>query len=77
LRRRGSLFTDLAAAGLQCHDMDRLEHYAGQAIGIAAQTRSAGYVGRKLQNLNGQLKLNLASPRTARLSEQITAATTA
>jgi transcriptional regulator with XRE-family HTH domain/tetratricopeptide (TPR) repeat protein len=77
LRRRGSLLADLAAAGLHRNDLDQVFQYGHQAVEIAAQTRSSGYVGRKLRTLDQQLQLFRTSQQIAQLSEQIHALTTA
>lgn len=71
LRRRGSLLTDLAAAGLHRHDIDQVLLYGQQAIAIAMQTRSSGYVGRKLLTLDQYLQPFRTSQQIAQLSEQI------
>ena len=54
LRRRGSLLIDLALAGVQRRDLDQLLRYGHDAIDLAEQTQSSGYVGRKLQILKNQ-----------------------
>ncbi len=73
LRRRGSLLTDLAMLGIQRQDLNRLLRYGGDAIDIAEQTQSSGYVGRKLQILNTQLKPFRADNRIAQLGDRIAA----
>jgi tetratricopeptide (TPR) repeat protein len=77
LRRRGSLLTDLAAAGLHRRDLDQVVQHGQQAVVIAAQTRSSGYVGRKLRTLDQQLQPFRTSRQIAQLSEQIRTLTTA
>ncbi|QFY07949.1 helix-turn-helix domain-containing protein [Nonomuraea phyllanthi] len=72
LRRRGSLLTDLAAIGLQRRDLDRFLHYAGDAVDLAEQTQSAGYVGRKLHGVQKQLQPLLSDSRVAQLNDRIT-----
>jgi transcriptional regulator with XRE-family HTH domain len=71
LRRRGSLLTDLAAAGLHRRDIGQVLQYGHQAIAIAMQTRSSGYVGRKLLTLDQHLQPFRTSQQIAQLSEQI------
>lgn len=77
LRRRGSLLTDLAAASLHRRDLDQVVQHGQQAVVIAAQTRSSGYVGRKLRTLDQQLRPFRTSRQIAQLSEQIRTLTTA
>jgi hypothetical protein len=77
LRRRGSLLTDLAATGLHRHDIDQVLQYGQQAIAIATQTQSSGYVGRKLITLDQHLQPFRTSQQIAQLSEQIHTLTTA
>ncbi|GAA2422703.1 hypothetical protein GCM10010191_38160 [Actinomadura vinacea] len=72
LRRRGSILADLATLGLQARDLDQVFDYGGQAIDLAEQTRSSGYVGRKLQGLRGELAPLMSDPRASQLSERIT-----
>ncbi|MFB4285571.1 helix-turn-helix transcriptional regulator [Nonomuraea sp. MTCD27] len=71
LRRRGSLLTDLAALGLQRRDLDQFLHYAGDAVELAEQTQSAGYVGRKLHGIQQQLQPLLSDSRVVQLNERI------
>jgi hypothetical protein len=71
LRRRGSLLTDLAVLGVQRRDLDQLLHYAGNAVEIAEQIQSSGYVGRKLQALSAQLAPLLADTQVAQLDDRI------
>jgi transcriptional regulator with XRE-family HTH domain len=71
LRRRGSLLTDLAELGVHRRDLDQLLSYGDDAIGIAEQTQSPGYVGRKLHQLNAQLQPLLTDRRIAQLSDRI------
>lgn len=70
-RRRGSILTDLAALGVQTRDLDRVLDYGGQAIKLAEQTRSSGYIGRKLQGLRTQLAPLSSNNRAAQLSDRI------
>lgn len=71
LRRRGSVLTDLAMLGIQCHDVDQVLHYGGAAVALAEQTQSSGYVGRKLQDLRVQLGPLAADSRISQLTEHI------
>lgn len=71
LRRRGSILTDLAALGVQARDLDQVLDYGGQAVELAEQTRSSGYIGRKLQGLQAQLAPLLSDNRAAQLSDRI------
>lgn len=71
LRRRGGIQADLAMLGVERRDLDQVLEYGGLAAHAAEQTRSSGYVGRKLQALRGQLGPLLADPRVSLLSERI------
>jgi transcriptional regulator with XRE-family HTH domain len=71
LRRRGSLLTDLALAGVQRRDLDQLLLYGHDAIDLAEQTQSSGYVGRKLQILKVKLEPFTADNRVAQLTDRI------
>jgi hypothetical protein len=51
LRRRGSVLSDLAMLGIQRRDVEQVVHYGRQAVELAEQTGSRGYIGRKLQGL--------------------------
>ncbi|WUH97758.1 helix-turn-helix domain-containing protein [Spirillospora sp. NBC_00431] len=77
LRRRGSLLTDLAMLGLQRRDLDQLLSYASDAVTVAEQTHSSGYVGRKLQGLQSQLAPLLTDRRVAQLNDRIAQLSTA
>jgi transcriptional regulator with XRE-family HTH domain len=72
LRRRGSLLTDLAVLGAQRRDIDQVLHYAADAVDLAEQTGSTGYVGRKLCHLQAEVRPLLADARVAELNERIT-----
>lgn len=72
LRRRGGIFTDLARLGVRRNDLDRVLQYGGDAVDLAEQTESAGYVGRKLQSLQNQLTPFLTNPGLSDLSIRIT-----
>ncbi|SEF55661.1 Helix-turn-helix [Nonomuraea solani] len=71
LRRRGSLLTDLAALGIQRRSLDQFLHYAGDAVDLAEQTQSAGYVGRKLHSVQKQLQPLLSDSRVVQLNDRI------
>ena len=71
LRRRGSILADLAALGVQARDLDQVLEYGEQAADLAEQTRSSGYIGRKLQGLRHELAPLLSDPRAAQLSDRI------
>jgi transcriptional regulator with XRE-family HTH domain len=71
LRRRGSVLSDLAMLGIQRRDVEQVVHYGGQAVELARQTDSRGYIGRKLQGLQDQLAPLLGDPRLSALNEQI------
>jgi hypothetical protein len=70
-RRRGSILADLAMVGVQHKDTSQILHYASDAIGIAEQTHSTGYPGRKLTRLQEQIQPLLADPRMSELSNRI------
>lgn len=71
LRRRGSVLSDLAMLGIQRRDVEQVVHYGRQAVELAEQTGSRGYIGRKLQSLQAQLAPLLGDPRLSSLSDQI------
>jgi transcriptional regulator with XRE-family HTH domain len=71
LRRRGSILTDLAMLGVQAKDLDQALDYGMQAAELADQTRSSGYVGRKLQGLRAELAPVLPDNRASQLSDRI------
>ncbi|MEV7971510.1 transcriptional regulator [Sphaerisporangium sp. NPDC088356] len=72
LRRQGSILTDLAILGVRRNDLDQVLQYGGDAVDLAEQTQSSGYVGRKLQSLQAQLNLFLSNPDVGHLSTRIT-----
>lgn len=72
LRRRGSIQVDLAMLSIQHKDTDQVLHYTGNAIDIAEQTRSAGYLGRKLKALQPHIQPLVADPRISDLNDRIT-----
>ena len=71
LRRRGSILSDLAMLGMQRRDTEQVVHYGRQAVELAEQTGSRGYIGRKLQSLQAQLTPMLGNPRLSSLNDQI------
>ena len=71
LRRRGSILSDLAMLGIQRRDMEQVVHYGGMAVELAMQTGSSGYIGRKLDGLQMELRPLLGDTRIASLNEQI------
>jgi tetratricopeptide (TPR) repeat protein len=71
LRRRGSILTDLAFLGVRTGDLDQALEYGGQAADLAEQTRSSGYIGRKLHALRDELSPMVSDPRAAQLSDRI------
>ncbi len=71
LRRRGSILADLAILGVQRRDLDQLVEYGDDAVDLAEQTRSAGYLGRKLQTLQVQLTPFIADSRVVQLDRRI------
>ncbi|MFF5260175.1 multiprotein-bridging factor 1 family protein [Actinomadura viridis] len=71
LRRRGSVLVDLAMLGVQARDLDQVLDYGGQATDLAEQTRSSGYIGRKLQGLRQELARLPSDPRAVQLRDRI------
>jgi transcriptional regulator with XRE-family HTH domain/tetratricopeptide (TPR) repeat protein len=71
LRRRGSVLSDLAMLGVQRRDVGQIVHYGGMAVELAKQTGSSGYIGRKLDGLQLELRPLLSDTRIANLNEQI------
>jgi hypothetical protein len=67
----GSILSDLAMLGIQRRDIEQVVHYGHQAVELAQQTGSRGYIGRKLQGLQGQLAPLLGDPRLSSLNDQI------
>jgi transcriptional regulator with XRE-family HTH domain len=70
-RRRGSILSDLAMIGIQHKDTSQILRCASDAIGIAEQTRSVGYLGRKLAGLQTRIQPLLADPRMSELNNRI------
>lgn len=71
LRRRGSILSDLAMLGIQRRHVEQVVHYGGMAVELAKQTGSSGYIGRKLDGLQVELRPLLSDARIASLNEQI------
>lgn len=71
LRRRGSVLTDLAMLGIQRRDLDQLLQYGGDAVDLAEQTQSAGYIGRKLHAVQSRLAPLFADSRVSQLNDRI------
>jgi tetratricopeptide (TPR) repeat protein len=69
-RRRASVLTDLAMIGLQRGDVDQIITHAEAALEIARWTGS-GFIGRKLQGLQGRLAPLLGNSRARQLDQQI------
>ncbi|MGH3872535.1 MAG: helix-turn-helix domain-containing protein [Pseudonocardiaceae bacterium] len=71
-RRRGSVLTDLAMIGIQRGDVNQLVTHADMVLEIAARTGS-GFIGRKLQGLQGHLTPLLGNSRVRQIDQRITA----
>jgi hypothetical protein len=69
-RRRGSVLTDLAMIGTQRGDVDQLVAYADAALAMAERTGS-GFIGRKLQVLQGHISPFLGDGRVRQLDQRI------
>ncbi|WBB96795.1 MULTISPECIES: helix-turn-helix transcriptional regulator [unclassified Solwaraspora] len=77
-RRRGGILADLALLSAQRTDIDRMLRYGSEAVGIAEQTHSVGYLGRKVQGFQRQLTpALLADAQVAQLNDRITGLLTA
>lgn len=61
--------------GIQRRDVEQVVYYGRQAVELAEQTGSRGYIGRKLQGLQAQLAPMLSDPRLSGLSDQIASLT--
>lgn len=73
-RRRASVLTDLAMVGLQRGDVDQLTSHTEAALEIATRTGS-GFIGRRLQELQGHLKPLFGHSQVRQLDQQIIAVT--
>jgi hypothetical protein len=71
LRRRGSIHADLAMTGVQHKDTSQILDHAADAIAIAEQTHSVGYLGRKLATLQERIQPLLADRRMTELNDHI------
>ena len=71
LRRRGSIHADLAMTGVQHKDTSQILDHATDAICIAEQTHSVGYLGRKLATLQERIQPLLADRRMTGLNDRI------
>ncbi|MGH3972437.1 MAG: helix-turn-helix domain-containing protein, partial [Pseudonocardiaceae bacterium] len=69
-RRRASVLTDLAIIGMQRRNVDQIITHAEAALEIARRTGS-GFIGRKLQGLQGHLTPLLENSRVRQLDQQI------
>ena len=67
----GSVLSDLAMLGIQRRDVEQVVHYGSMAVELAKQTGSSGYIGRKLDGLQLELRPLLSDARIASLNEQI------
>ncbi|XVU29048.1 transcriptional regulator [Actinoplanes sp. CA-054009] len=72
-RRRSSLLVDLGVVGLRRHDADEVLQHAHAAVDIAEESRSPGYLGRRLRSLQAQLDPFMSDPRIVSLDDRITA----
>jgi hypothetical protein len=70
-RRRGSVFVDLATAGIHSHDPDMVLTNGFAALAIARRTQS-GVVGRRLRHLQSQLPPLSADRGVQELDHEIT-----
>jgi transcriptional regulator with XRE-family HTH domain/tetratricopeptide (TPR) repeat protein len=70
-RRRGSILAGLALIGVQNEDTSQILHHANEAIDIAEQTHSTGYLGRKLAALQTRIQPLRADPRLGELNDRI------
>lgn len=70
-RRRGSVLVDLATVGAQRGDVDQLVLHGAAAVDSARRTASAGYLGRKLGDLQEQLVPYVADRHVRYLDSQI------
>jgi hypothetical protein len=57
--------------GVQHKDTSQILRYASDAIDIAEQTHSVGYLGRKLTGLQERIQPLLADARMAELNDRI------
>jgi transcriptional regulator with XRE-family HTH domain len=71
-RRRSSLLVDLGVVGARRHDADEVLLHGHAAVTIAEQSRSPGYLGRRLRTLQTQLHPLASDPRIVALDDRIT-----
>ncbi|MFI1996727.1 helix-turn-helix transcriptional regulator [Actinoplanes sp. NPDC020271] len=71
-RRRSSLLVDLGVVGVRRRDADEVLLHGHAAVTIAEQSRSPGYLGRRLQSLQTQLHPLTGDPRIVALDDRIT-----
>ncbi|MGW2249919.1 helix-turn-helix domain-containing protein [Kitasatospora sp. NPDC001660] len=72
LRRRGAVLAELAALGAERGDLDQVMHYSEAAIELASQTGS-GFIGKKLEGLQGRLAPLMSDGRVSDLNQRIKA----
>ncbi|MGW7446470.1 transcriptional regulator [Kitasatospora sp. NPDC054795] len=72
LRRRGAVFAELAALGVERRDLDQASHYTRAALELVDRTGS-GYLGRKLHAVRRRLVPLVADGRASALYQQISA----
>jgi tetratricopeptide (TPR) repeat protein len=71
-RRRSSLLVDLGVVGVRRRDTDEVLLHGHAAVNIAEQSRSPGYLGRRLRSLQTQLHPLRSDPRIVALDDRIT-----
>ncbi|MFF5077480.1 helix-turn-helix transcriptional regulator [Actinoplanes sp. NPDC000266] len=71
-RRRSSLLIDLAVVGARRRDADEILQHGHAAVDIAEQSRSPGYLGRRLRSLQTQLIPLKGDPRIVALDDRLT-----
>ncbi|MFJ9617379.1 helix-turn-helix transcriptional regulator [Streptomyces noursei] len=69
-RRRGAVLVDLAAVGAKRRDAEQAVRYGGEALRLAERSRS-GYVARRLQALQGELRTCGRDRRVVELNTEI------
>ncbi|WEB40775.1 helix-turn-helix domain-containing protein [Streptomyces yunnanensis] len=69
-RRRGAVLVDLAAVGAKRRDAEQVVTYGGEALRLAKQSHS-GYVARRLQALQGELRTCGRDRRVVELNTEI------
>ncbi|MFB7633681.1 helix-turn-helix transcriptional regulator [Streptomyces sp. NPDC056149] len=71
-RRRGAVLVDLAAVGAKRRDAEQVVTYGGEALRLAKQSGS-GYIARRLQALQGDLRTCRRNRRVVELNAEISA----